>query len=158
MASYNSERYIREAINSILCQTFRDFELIVIDDGSSDESPAILESLIARDPRLVVHRQRNSGLIASLNRACDIARGVYIARMDADDVSLSRRFARQVAYLDRHPDIGVVGTWMQDIDDRGHPGPVWPLPTSPATIPWFLMFGDCMAHPSVVMRRELIQS
>src|SRR5262249_14700826 len=85
-----------------------------------------------------------------------IARGTYIARMDADDISLPRRLEKQVAYLDRNRDVGIVGTWIQDIGGSGEAGPVWPLPTSPGTIPWFLMFGNCMAHPSVMMRRDVV--
>jgi glycosyltransferase involved in cell wall biosynthesis len=158
MAVYNAERYLNEAIRSILGQTYDDFEFIIIDDGSTDRSSAMLTSFAEVDRRLNVHRQPNSGLIASLNKACGLARGAYVARMDADDISLPGRFEKQVQYLDAHKEIGVLGTWIQDIGADGQPGPVWPLPTQPATIRWFLMFGNCLAHPSVMMRRELIQS
>ena len=158
MAVYNAERYLNEAIRSILGQTYDDFEFIIIDDGSTDRSSAMLKSFAEGDPRLNLHRQPNSGLIASLNKACGLARGAYVARMDADDISLPRRFEKQVQYLDAYKEIGVLGTWIQDIGADGQPGPVWPLPTQPATIRWFLMFGNCLAHPSVMMRRELIQS
>ena len=158
MAVYNAERYLEEAVRSILRQTCDDFEFIIIDDGSTDRSPATLKSLADGDGRLNVHRQPNSGLIASLNKACGLARGTYVARMDADDISLPRRLERQVQYLDAHKEIGVLGTWIQDIGADGQPGPIWPLPTNPATIRWFLMFGNCLAHPSAMMRRELIQS
>jgi hypothetical protein len=77
--------------------------------------------------------------------------------MDADDISMPARFQKQIAFLERHKTVGIVGTWVQDISATGQPGPIWPLPTSPGTIPWFLMFGNCMAHPSVMMRREVIQ-
>jgi hypothetical protein len=157
MAVYNAERYLEEAVRSILRQTYDDFEFIIIDDGSTDRSPAMLKSFADKDRRLNVHRQPNSGLIASLNKACGLARGTYVARMDADDISLPRRFEKQVQYLDAHKEIGVLGTWIQDIGADGQPGPIWPLPTSPATIRWFLMFGNCLAHPSAIMRRELIQ-
>jgi hypothetical protein len=158
MAVYNAERYLEQAVRSILDQTYGDFELIMIDDGSTDRSPAMLKSFSDGDRRLNVHRQPNSGLIASLNKACALARGTYVARMDADDISLPRRFEKQVQYLDARKEIGVLGTWIQDIGADEQPGPIWPLPTDPATIPWFLMFGNCLAHPSVMMRRELIQS
>jgi glycosyltransferase involved in cell wall biosynthesis len=157
MAVYNAERYLNEAIRSILGQTYDDFEFVIIDDGSTDRSPAMLKWFAEGDRRLNVHRQPNSGLIASLNKACGLARGTYVARMDADDISLPRRFEKQVQYLDAHGEIGVLGTWIQDIGADGQPGPIWPLPTNPATIRWFLMFGNCLAHPSVMMRRELIQ-
>jgi glycosyltransferase involved in cell wall biosynthesis len=158
MAVYNAERYLEQAVRSILDQTYGDFELIIIDDGSTDGSPAMLKSFADGDRRLNVYRQPNSGLITSLNKACGLARGTYVARMDADDISLPRRFEKQVQHLDARKEIGVLGTWIQDIGADGQPGPIWPLPTSPATIPWFLMFGNCLAHPSVMMRRELIQS
>jgi glycosyltransferase involved in cell wall biosynthesis len=155
---YNAEQFVEQAVNSILGQTFKNFELIVIDDGSTDRSAAILESLARVDSRIAFYRQPNAGLIASLNRACSLGRGTYVARMDADDISLPTRFEKQVAYLDSHKDIGVAGTWIQDIDARGQPGPVWPLPSNPATIVWFLMFGNCMAHPSIMMRSEIMKS
>jgi glycosyltransferase involved in cell wall biosynthesis len=158
MPIYNAEKYVTEALNSIVQQTFTDFELIIIDDGSTDRSSTIIQSYAKKDRRIIVHRQNNSGLIISLNRGCSLARGKYIARMDADDVSLPERFARQLDYLERHPHIGLLGTWIQDIGANGEPGPVWPLPTTPAVIPWFLMFGNCIAHPSVMGRRELIQT
>jgi len=157
MAVYNAERYLNDAIRSILGQTYDDFEFIIIDDGSTDRSPAMLKSFAEGDRRLNVHRQPNSGLIASLNKACGLAQGAYVARMDADDISLPRRFEKQVQYLDAHKEIGVLGTWIQDIGADGQPGPIWPLPTNPTTIRWFFMFGNCLAHPSVMMRRELIQ-
>jgi glycosyltransferase involved in cell wall biosynthesis len=158
MPVHNAEKYITEALDSIIQQTFTDFELIVIDDGSTDRSSTIIESYAKKDRRVIVHRQDNCGLILSLNRGCSLARGRYIARMDADDVSLPERFERQLDYLERHPHIGLLGTWIQDIGPNGEQGPVWPLPTTPALIPWFLMFGNCIAHPSVMGSRELIQS
>jgi glycosyltransferase involved in cell wall biosynthesis len=157
MPVYNAEKYISEAISSILGQTFADFELIVIDDGSTDHSWSILQSFAGRDGRISLYRQPNSGVCVSLNRGCGLARGAYIARMDADDVSLPRRFEKQVAFLDANSQVGILGTWIRDIGANGEPGPIWPLPATPATIPWFLMFGNCLAHPSVMMRNEIFQ-
>jgi glycosyltransferase involved in cell wall biosynthesis len=158
MPVYNAEKYLIEALDSILQQTFHDYELIVIDDGSTDRSSAIIESYAKKDRRVIVHRQDNCGLIMSLNQGCSLARGKYIARMDADDVSLPQRLEKQLDYLEQRLDIGLLGTWIQDIGPNGEPGPIWPLPTTPASIRWFLMFGNCIAHPSVMGRRELIQS
>ena len=154
---YNGEQHLNEAVGSILNQTFQDFELIIVDDGSTDATPAILEEFARSDGRIRLYKQTNSGLVASLNRLCRLARGAYIARMDADDISLPERFRRQTEYLDSHAEIGVAGTWIQDIGADGTLGPVWPLPGSPASIRWFLMFGNCIAHPSVMMRRELVE-
>ena len=123
MAVYNAEPYLEEAVRSILGQTYDDLEFIIIDDGSTDRSPAMLKAFADGDRRLNVHRQPNLGLIASLNKACGLARGTYVARMDADDISLSRRFEKQVHYLDVHNEIGVLGTWIQDLGADGQPGP-----------------------------------
>ncbi|HEY2385120.1 MAG TPA: glycosyltransferase [Terriglobia bacterium] len=158
MPVYNAEKYVTKAIDSILNQTLKDFEFIIVDDGSTDRTPAILESYAASDSRVILHRQPNCGLIATLNRACSLAQGSYIARMDADDISLPPRLEKQVHYLEHHPEVGVLGTWIQDIGAADEPGPIWPLPTTPATIRWFLMFGNCIAHPSVMARREIIQN
>ena len=157
MPVFNAESYLIEAVQSVLTQTYKDFEFIIIDDGSTDGCHEILEAAASRDSRIVLRTQTNAGLIASLSLGCRLARGEYIARMDADDISVSTRFQKQIMFLERHKTIGIVGTWIQDIGAMGQPGPVWPLPTSPDTIPWFLMFGNCIAHPSVMVRREIIQ-
>ena len=97
MSAYNGERYLREAVESILNQTFNDFEFIIIDDGSTNSTGQILSSYAAQDPRIVLIRNReNIGLTKSLNKGLALARGEYIARMDADDVSLPNRFSEQV--------------------------------------------------------------
>src|SRR5215831_13102998 len=116
---YNGEKYLAEALDSILQQTFNDYELIVIDDGSTDRSSAIIESYVKKDRRVIVHRQDNCGLIMSLNQGSSLARGKYIARMDADDVSLPQRLEKQLDYLEQRPDIGLLGTWIQDIGPNG---------------------------------------
>jgi glycosyltransferase involved in cell wall biosynthesis len=118
MAVYNGERYLRQAIDSILSQTFTDFEFIIIDDGSTDGTAVIIDSY--DDPRL--HRMKNLenlGLARSLNIGLDTASGEYIARMDSDDVSLPKRLEKQVAYMDERPEIAASGTWAHDIDQEG---------------------------------------
>ncbi len=113
MPALNAEKYIAEAIESILGQTFSDLEFIIINDGSTDATAEILESYRTRDPRIRVHHQKNSGVATAMNLGCRLARGKYIARMDADDISLPQRLARQVAYLDQHKDISICGTAMR---------------------------------------------
>ena len=119
MSVYNGERLLRQAVESILNQTFPDFEFIVVDDGSTDGTAEILSGYAKADPRLCVVTQENRGLIRSLNRAIGMARGEYIARMDADDISMPERLAVQVHWLDTHPQIAVLGTRYDEIDEDG---------------------------------------
>ena len=157
MPVFNCEAYVGEAIESILNQSFRDFEFIVINDGSTDRSGDILARYERMDERVKVYHQENRGIISSLNRGCDLARGRYIARMDADDISLAERLAKQVRYMEAHPEIGVLGTWIEYVDENGSSQGNWCMPTMPALIDWSLFFGSCLAHPSVMMRREVVE-
>jgi glycosyltransferase involved in cell wall biosynthesis len=110
MCVYNGEATVREAIRSVLSQSFCDFEFIILDDGSTDATPAILAEEAAADQRVHVSRHDNIGLTRSLNRAIRETRSPLIARQDADDVSLPERFARQVAFLDAHREVNLLGT------------------------------------------------
>ena len=108
---YNGEPYLKAAIDSILAQTFTDFECIIIDDGSSDGSSALISSV--DDPRIRFYQQPNRGLPATLKRGLSLARGVFIARQDQDDLSHSDRLRLQVAYLQSHPECVLLGTWRR---------------------------------------------
>jgi glycosyltransferase involved in cell wall biosynthesis len=119
MSVYNGERFLRQAVDSILNQAFPDFEFIVVDDGSTDGTAEILSGYAKADARLCVVTQENRGLVKSLNRAIGMAQGEYIARMDADDVSMPERLAVQVRWLDMHPQIAVLGTRYNEIDESG---------------------------------------
>ncbi len=120
MSVYNSERFLAESVESILGQTFTDFEFVIVDDGSSDGSREIIERYAALDSRIVVlANEENIGLTRSLNRGLDVARGHYLARQDADDVSLPQRLARQVEYLDRHLSTGLICSGIEVIDCNG---------------------------------------
>ena len=119
LAVYNGERHVAMAVRSLLAQTFRDFELIVVDDGSTDGTPDVLSTLAQSDARVVVVRQANRGLTGSLNTGIALAKGVYIARQDADDISRPERFERQVAYLDAHPSVAALGTGADVIASTG---------------------------------------
>ena len=119
LAVYNGERHLEDSLRSILSQSFADFELIVVDDGSTDGTPEILLALRRSDPRAVVVRQENRGLTASLVRGIGLSRGTYIARQDADDISMPGRFDRQIAYLDAHPSAAALGTSADVIDESG---------------------------------------
>jgi glycosyltransferase involved in cell wall biosynthesis len=107
MAAYNAERYVRQAIDSILSQTFTDFEFLIVNDGSTDSTKEILEQYL--DPRIRVLDQSNQGCASARNHAINLAKGKYIAIMDADDVSLPDRLKKTVAYLDQHPEVVLVG-------------------------------------------------
>ena len=156
MPAYNAGAYIDEAISSILRQTFDDFEFIIVNDGSSDETPSIIDKYQRLDARIHAYHQKKEGMIAALNRGCYLATGQYIARMDADDVSFAHRLERQVKYAEKHPSIGVVGSWIS-IEKNGSDAGIWRPPTSPKLLKWTLFFGVCVTHPSVLMRREVIR-
>jgi glycosyltransferase involved in cell wall biosynthesis len=112
MPVYNSEKYVFEAIYSILNQTFTDFQFIIINDGSIDNTLKIIKRI--RDKRIVIiENHYNFGIVRCLNYGLDIARGEYIARMDSDDISLLTRFEKQIFYLDKNNDVGIVGTWFK---------------------------------------------
>ena len=118
MGAYNGERFLRPAIESILNQTFRDFELIVIDDCSTDATPRILREF--KDDRMrVVRNERNLGIAKTLNKGIAIARGEYVALQDHDDLSQPDRFSKQVAFLETHPRVGMVGSRVNLIDESG---------------------------------------
>lgn len=153
MPVYNTARYLSEAVDSILEQTLNDFEFIIVNDGSTDDSPDILGRYQQSDKRIRVFHQKNSGLAASLNVGLRAAKGKYIARMDSDDISLQERLARQVEFMDNHPDVGVCGTAFRQFGNIN--GDSWTM-TDPEEIKSRLMFWPCLGHPTVMMRRELI--
>jgi glycosyltransferase involved in cell wall biosynthesis len=138
MSVYNGEKYLRQAIESILQQTYTDFEFIIIDDGSTDSSREIIQSYDDKRIRLVINEQ-NIGLTKSLNKGIRLAKGEFIARMDADDISLPQRFEKQVAYLDSHPEVGVLGTYANIIDHRGKIINNIIFPTEHETILWTML-------------------
>ncbi len=158
MPVYNCERYLGEAIESILGQTFHDLELIIVADKSTDRTDAILEFYRLKDPRIRVVYQEGSGLVPALNQGCRLARGKYIARMDADDRSLPQRLEKQVHYLEGHPDIGILGTWIMYIDAAGRLRKVARSFTDPRIIKWYLYFENCISHPTVMMRMDIIRN
>lgn len=151
MPVYNAADFVAEAAQSILGQTFADFEFVVIDDGSTDTSSAIIESYAKRDPRIRFLRNgRNLGIVSTLNRGLAVAAGEYVARMDADDISLPQRLGRQVAFLEKRRGISILGTFFCRLgDDR-----VVKLPESHDEIKGSLFFGTTLCHPTVMMRKE----
>jgi glycosyltransferase involved in cell wall biosynthesis len=118
MAVYNGERYLKAAVESILAQSFEDFEFIIVDDGSTDRSPAQLRNYADRDARIRLISSAKAGLTRSLNKGLAIAAGEFVARMDADDIARPERFAQQVAFLDAHPNTALVGCGYDLIDEK----------------------------------------
>ncbi|OGF35795.1 hypothetical protein A2303_04670 [Candidatus Falkowbacteria bacterium RIFOXYB2_FULL_47_14] len=153
MPVYNAAKYLHEAIDSILNQSFRDFEFLIIDDGSTDNSRKIIESY--NDPRIrLIINDTNLRLIATLNKGIDLARGEYIARMDADDISLPKRIEKQVDFMDKNPKIGACGTWVKTFGESTGVNKYY---TKSDDIKAGFLFNTQMAHPSVIFRASLFK-
>ena len=154
LAAHDAERFVLGAVESVLGQTLRDVELIVVDDGSSDGTPQALASV--RDPRLAVLRnERRRGLAASLNLGLERARGRFVARLDADDVALPERLERQVERL-LAGGVGIVGSAVLDMDDAGRPGALHEMPLDPVSVRWHALFSSPFYHPTVLFDRALV--
>ncbi|MDY0016286.1 MAG: glycosyltransferase [Candidatus Delongbacteria bacterium] len=154
MSVYNSEQYLQESVDSILDQTFNDFEFIVTDDCSTDGSFEIIKSYAKKDKRIKYFRNaENIGLTKSLNLMLDIAKGKYIARMDSDDISMPERFSKQFDFMENNPEIGVLGT---NIRFFGNYNADSDLPTSNNDLKGELIFRDIIMHPTVMIRRSVM--
>lgn len=152
MSVHNCEKHIKEAVDSVLSQTFTDFEFIIVNDGSTDGTADILKSYC--DPRIILIHQQNIGLTKSLNRAIAGASGTLIARQDADDRSLPHRLATQVAFLAEHPEIALVGSAVEVISGSGMPLATFRNPANPDEIRGVLRSHNCFCHGSVMFRRD----
>ena len=157
MSVYNGEKYLREAIDSILRQTFKNFEFLIVDDGSTDSSADIVR--LSDDPRIrLVQNGENIGLIRSLNKGLKLAKGEYIARMDADDISLPERLEKQVRFLDENIKVGLVSSSINKIDETGKEVGVWKLSSSNDIIKQNLLKGlNQFSHPSSMFRKKCIE-
>jgi len=160
MPVYNAELYVAEAVESILAQTFTDFELITIDDGSTDRSSRILEGYAGLDSRIRLVSRPNTGIVGALNEGASMARGEIIARMDADDVSMPERFAKQFEYLLAHPDCHAAGSRVLLIDPEGAPICEINEERSHEEIDRAHMSRrtGAITHPAVMMRREALHA
>lgn len=155
MSVFNGGDFLVPAVQSVLGQVFRDFEFIVVDDGSTDDSASVLEGF--HDSRIRVIRQENRGIAAALNRAIGLAQGEYIARQDADDISLPDRFAAQVRFLDEHPSVAVLGTAALLVDSQGRPFSRFATYVRHERLVKELQRGFCpLMHGSVMLRREAV--
>ena len=155
MPVFNGEAYLRKAIQSILDQTFDDYEFLIIDDGSTDKSRNIIESF--SDPRIRFERYDNHrGTVHVLNSGIKLSRGEYIARMDCDDISLPHRLAYQVRFMDARPDIGVSGSGIRIIK-KGKLKNCRYQPESDQELKVALLFNTCFFHPTVIMKRATVE-
>ena len=154
MPLYNAEPFVEKAISSILNQTFKNFELLVLDDNSTDNSVKVVSRF--NDERLhLIRNEKNLGVGPTLNRGVEISRGTYLARMDADDLAHPERLTIQCRYLDQHPEISLVGTDIIRVDIQGKPMEgQFRNPHSWGKIKWHMYLNCCIAHPTIMMRKE----
>jgi glycosyltransferase involved in cell wall biosynthesis len=151
MPVYNCELYIQEALESILHQTYSDFEFLIVDDASNDETVSIIKKY--DDPRIqLIEKPLNTGYTNSLNYGLTIAKGKYIARMDGDDISFPERFFKQVSYLEANPDVVLCGTSYKIIGNNKKLS----FPENHDAIKLALLRGNCIAHPSVMIRKKIL--
>jgi glycosyltransferase involved in cell wall biosynthesis len=155
ITTYNEEALIAEAVGSVLAQTYRDFEVVVVDDGSSDRTADRVEAF--SDPRIKVIRQPHIGRCAALNLAVAASVGEYVAPQDADDLWLPERLGRQVAFLDAHPEIALVGAWVLLRDARGRER-LFPRPVSDRAIRLAMGWGNPIVHTAALIRRRAIEA
>ena len=156
MPVYNGERYLADAVRSICQQTFEDFEFIIVNDGSTDGTLAMLQGFAERDERICVLDQPNSGVVGASNAGLALAQGDLLARMDADDIAMPERLAKQVAYMQAHPECVGLGTAVRMIDADGDPVRTYPVPLRHEDIDSAMFRTWAIFHPTLMARREVV--
>jgi glycosyltransferase involved in cell wall biosynthesis len=156
MPVWNGARWLERALSSLITQTWTDLEIIVVDDGSIDATPQVVTAFAARDARVAPVRREHAGFSAAANAGIAAARGEYIGRLDADDIALPDRFARQVAYMDAHPEVGVVGGALVYIDEHDRKLRRARFPTE--RIDTEMLKYSALAHPTTLIRRSILDS
>ena len=154
MAVFDGAAWVGAAVESALGQTLGDLEVIVVDDGSTDATADVLASI--RDPRLRIERRARAGLTRSLNRALELARAPLLARLDADDLALPERLARQRQFLEAHPEVGLLGTGAREVDPAGREVRIVQPPVDDGAIRRQLIRANPFVHSSVIMRRAVL--
>ncbi len=157
MPVYNSSQYLKEALESVLAQTWTEWELVTIDDGSTDGSTEILNSYCKLDRRIKLISQPHQGLVPALNNGLRSAHGAYIARLDSDDLALPDRLEKQVRLLDASPEVVIVGCAYSVIDEGGVESHIVRYPGTDTSIRWRMLFYNCFAHSSVMLRAQVIR-
>ena len=156
MSVYNNQDYLKDAIESILNQTAKDFEFIIINDASTDNSLKIIESY--KDPRIkIINNEKNLGISASSNKGLRLAQGKYIARMDGDDISDLTRFEKQLDYLKKHPSISIISSNLENIDCKSKHLSFFTMPNNHWEIKWISLFRTPFIHGGVMLSRKLIE-
>ena len=157
MPNYNAWKYISEAIQSVLNQTFGDFEFIIIDDCSTDNSWEIIQEFAKKDSRIIALRNaKNLTVCRTANRALDMVRGEFIARLDSDDVALPERFSQQLDFLEKNPEYILCGSNFQFIDQDGKVGKIWQLPETNAEIQNSFLIKNPIAQSAVMIRASML--
>ena len=156
MSVYNGQDFVSEAVESVLQQSFTDFELLIIDDGSTDSTPDILHSFDAPQIRIVTN-SRNLGLTRSLNKGLSRARGEFIARLDADDMAARDRLEKQVSFLNAQPDYAAVGCWCL-CRSEGNPDELRRWPVDDTSTRWLLLFRTAIPHPGLTARASAVKA
>jgi Glycosyl transferase family 2 len=156
MSVFNGQAFLTEAVESILAQTFSHFEFIIIDDGSTDSTPALLAQYAKRDDRVRVFPQKNIGRAESLNRGIGLSGSTYIARMDGDDIALPKRLEEQVHFLERHPDVGLLGGAYEMFGTNGRVLRTVRLPLEDSEIRAAMLRDNPICHPAVMMRKDVV--
>ncbi len=158
MAVYNGEAYLKECIDSVLNQTYKDFEFLIVDDGSTDSTLDIIKSY--KDNRIrLLRNEKNLSQVSSLNIGLEHAKGEYIARIDADDIMLPSRLERQLNFLEKRPDMALIGSYGEAINEKGQPISESRLPIRNEEIIATVLFGEfIMVHSSIMFRKDIIMS
>ncbi len=155
MSAYNAEKYLAEAIESVLNQTFKDFEFIIINDCSTDKTGEIIKGYATMDQRIrVINNTTNLGLTKSLNIGLKEARGEYVARLDADDVALPERLGRQYLFMENHPELTLVGSWAEIIDEQGQNKGYLRGETKEYLLKFKMLFSNQLVHSTIFFRRS----
>lgn len=154
MPAYNTEKYISEAIESILNQTFRDFEFIIIDDGSIDATWSIIENYKDKDLRIVAQKNiKNLGITKTRNKLISLAKGEYIVWQDADDISLNERLEKQFYFMEKNPEVGVCGGYLQLFNEKGNLG-IRKYATDDTSLRRSIFRFNPVAQPAAIMRTK----
>jgi len=157
MPVYNADNYLEDSINSILNQTFKNFEFIIVCSDPTEKTKEILEKYQCLDSRVLVFYQERKGIIFARNFGCQHAKGEFIAVMDADDISYPKRFETQLLFMEKNPDIGIVGSWTDLIDKDGVVTDTFRCPTNPFVIGWYLIFENYIMHLTILMRTNILK-